>query len=61
MYSRNWELQSGALAWLWAKSVVNIPIPGFKTLAQAEENARAMAFGPLSGEQLLQIDEALGA
>ena len=51
----------GALAWLWAKSVVNIPIPGFKTLAQAEENARAMAFGPLSGEQLLQIDEALGA
>ena len=51
----------GALAWLWAKSEVNIPIPGFKTLAQAEENARAMAFGPLSGEQLLQIDEALGA
>ena len=51
----------GALAWLWAKSVVNIPIPGFKTLAQAEENARAMAFGPLSGEQLLQIDEALGS
>ena len=25
------------------------------------ENARAMAFGPLSGEQLRQIDEALGA
>jgi aryl-alcohol dehydrogenase-like predicted oxidoreductase len=49
----------GALAWLWAKSRVNIPIPGFKTLAQAEENARAMAFGPLSGEQLKQIDEAL--
>ncbi|MEN6636419.1 MAG: aldo/keto reductase [Clostridiaceae bacterium] len=51
----------GALAWLWAKSDVNIPIPGFKTLAQAEENARAMAFGPLSGEQLRQIDEALGS
>ena len=51
----------GALAWLWAKSGVNIPIPGFKTLAQAEENARAMAFGPLSCEQLHQIDEALGA
>ncbi len=51
----------GALAWLWAKSDVNIPIPGFKTLAQAEENARAMAFGPLSAEQLRQIDEALGA
>ena len=49
----------GALAWLWAKSAVNIPIPGFKTLVQAEENARAMAFGPLSAEQLKQIDEAL--
>ncbi|MEA4914370.1 MAG: aldo/keto reductase [Christensenella sp.] len=51
----------GALAWLWAKSAVNIPIPGFKSLAQAEENARAMAFGPLDAEQLRQIDEALGA
>ena len=50
----------GALAWLWAKSSVNIPIPGFKTLAQAEENARAMAFGPLNEDQLQQIDEALG-
>lgn len=49
----------GALAWLWAKSGVNIPIPGFKTTAQAEENARAMGFGPLNGEQLRQIDEAL--
>ena len=51
----------GALAWLWAKSGVNIPIPGFKTVAQADENARAMAFGPLTGEQLEQIDEALGS
>jgi len=50
----------GALAWLWAKSGANIPIPGFKTVAQAEENARAMAFGPLNEEQLRQIDEALG-
>ena len=51
----------GALAWLWAKSGVNIPIPGFKTVAQVEENARAMTFGPLNDEQLRQIDEALGA
>ena len=51
----------GALAWLWAKSAVNIPIPGFKTLAQAEENARAMAFGPLNAEELRQIEAALGA
>ena len=30
-------------------------------LTLAEENARAMAFGPLNDEQLRQIDEALGA
>ena len=49
----------GALAWLWAKSAVNIPIPGFKTMAQAEENARAIQFGPLSEAQLRQIDALL--
>ena len=36
----------GALAWLWAKSDGNIPIPGFKTVKQVEENTGAMAFGP---------------
>lgn len=50
----------GALAWLWAKSAVNIPIPGFKTAMQAEENARAMSFGPLGEAQLRQIETALG-
>lgn len=49
----------GALAWLWAKSGVNIPIPGFKTLAQAEENAKAIAFGPLGETQIRQIEAAL--
>ncbi len=49
----------GALAWLWAKSGNNIPIPGFKTIKQAEENAAAMAFGPLSGEQVAQIEVLL--
>ncbi len=49
----------GALAWLWAKSENNIPIPGFKTMKQAEENAAAMAFGPLSIEQVAQIEALL--
>ena len=40
----------GALAWLWARSPRTIPIPGFKTVRQAEENARAMAYGPLAPE-----------
>lgn len=49
----------GALAWLWARSPVTIPIPGFKTVRQVEENAGAMRFGPLSAEQMAQIEQIL--
>jgi aryl-alcohol dehydrogenase-like predicted oxidoreductase len=49
-------MAQGALAWLWGRSPNTIPIPGFKGIQQAEENARAMAFGPLSPEQMGQID-----
>ncbi|MEV5967917.1 aldo/keto reductase [Kribbella sp. NPDC051952] len=48
-------LAQGALAWLWARSPRTVPIPGFRTVAQAEENAGAMAFGPLSDSQLTEI------
>ena len=50
----------GALAWLWARSEAMIPIPGFKTVAQVEENAGAMQFGPLSPEQMNEVDVILG-
>ena len=53
-------LAQGALCWLWAFSQVTIPIPGFKTVAQVEENVGAMAFGPLSEDEMSQIDEILG-
>ena len=53
-------LAQGALAWLWARSEAMIPIPGFKTVAQVEENAGAMRFGPLSPEQMRQVDHILG-
>ena len=52
-------LAQGALSWLWARSDVMIPIPGFKSVAQVEENAGAMQFGPLSGPQMQQIQEIL--
>ena len=45
----------GALAWLWARSPQTIPIPGFRTVEQVEENAGAMAFGPLAPEQMREI------
>jgi aryl-alcohol dehydrogenase-like predicted oxidoreductase len=53
-------LAQGALGWLWARSEVTIPIPGFKTVAQVQENVRAMEFGPLSIEQMREIDRICG-
>ena len=49
-----------ALAWLWARSGKMIPIPGFKTVKQVEENAGAIQFGPLKPEQMKEIDRLLG-
>ncbi len=53
-------LAQAALGWIWARSQQTIPIPGFKTLAQVEENIGAMEFGPLSEGQMVEIDEILG-
>ncbi|MFF4499491.1 aldo/keto reductase [Streptomyces sp. NPDC001401] len=50
----------GALAWLWARSPRAIPIPGFRSVAQAEQNAGAIAKGPLTAGQLAEIDRILG-
>jgi len=49
-------LAQGALAWLWARSEKTIPIPGFRTVAQVEENVAVMQFGPLSAWQMREID-----
>ena len=46
-----------ALAWIWTRNHRTIPIPGFKTVAQVQENIQAMEFGLLSSEQMRQIDE----
>jgi aryl-alcohol dehydrogenase-like predicted oxidoreductase len=50
----------GALAWIWARSPLTVPIPGFRSVAQAEENAGALAKGPLTAGQLAEIDGILG-
>jgi len=49
-----------ALAWIWARSERTIPIPGFKTVAQVQENVKAMAFPPLTRAQVRQIDQVFG-
>lgn len=49
-------LTQGALAWIWGRSETTIPIPGFRTVKQVEENAKAMDFGPLTKNQLDEIN-----
>ena len=57
--SKNRTLVQGALAWLWGRSGVTIPIPGFKTVAQVVENAASMDKGPLDPSQVEEIDRIL--
>ena len=49
----------GAVAYLWARSGRTIPIPGCRTVAQVEENAGALAHGPLPADQLAELDKIL--
>lgn len=53
-------LAQAALGWLWARSQATVPIPGFKTVAQVEENVEALACGPLHDEQMDQVAQVLG-
>jgi aryl-alcohol dehydrogenase-like predicted oxidoreductase len=52
-------LPQGALAWLWARSDRTIPIPGFRTVEQVEENVGALEFGPLSESHMAEIESLL--
>ena len=54
------SLTQGALAWLWGRSERTLPIPGIRTVAQAKENAGALAFGPLPPDAVAEIDRLLG-
>ena len=53
------SLAQGALAWIWGRSPRTIPIPGIRTIAQAEDNAGALAFGPVTADQMQQIERLL--
>jgi aryl-alcohol dehydrogenase-like predicted oxidoreductase len=53
-------LAQGALAWIWARSPRTIPIPGIRNVAQATENAQAMQLGPLTCDQMKEIEQLLG-
>lgn len=49
-----------ALGWIWARSERTIPLPGFRTIEQVEEDAGAMDFGPLSPVQMTAVQKLLG-
>lgn len=57
--SKGRSIAQGALAWNWARSEKTLPIPGFRTVAQVQENAGAMQFGPLTTEQMTEINTLL--
>jgi aryl-alcohol dehydrogenase-like predicted oxidoreductase len=53
-------LAQASLAYIWALDDRMIPIPGFKSVKQVEENAGAMNLGPLKEDQMSEIDQILG-
>jgi aryl-alcohol dehydrogenase-like predicted oxidoreductase len=52
-------LAQGSLSWLLARSTSFVPIPGIRTVAQAQENAGAIDHGPLDPTQMAEIETAL--
>jgi len=53
------SMAQGALSYIWALDPRMIPIPGFKTIQQVEDNAGAMAFGPLDEGELQQVQDII--
>jgi len=53
------SLVQGALAYVWGRSNRAVALPGIRTVAQAEEQAGALARGPLTVEQVAHVDALL--
>jgi aryl-alcohol dehydrogenase-like predicted oxidoreductase len=49
----------GALAWIWGRSAATVPIPGVRTVAQAEANAGALSHGPLTPAEMAEVARLL--
>jgi aryl-alcohol dehydrogenase-like predicted oxidoreductase len=47
----------GALGWIWARSPLAIPLPGFRNLEQMQELVQARRFGPLPLDAMQAIEE----
>jgi aryl-alcohol dehydrogenase-like predicted oxidoreductase len=53
-------MAQGALAYIWALDERMVPIPGFKSVKQVQDNAGALEFGPLTGAQVKEIQSIVG-
>jgi aryl-alcohol dehydrogenase-like predicted oxidoreductase len=53
------SLAAGALGWILGRSLRTVPIPGFRTVAQVEDNLSALEHAPLSADELRQVEELL--
>jgi aryl-alcohol dehydrogenase-like predicted oxidoreductase len=54
------SLVQGALGWIWGRSPATLPLPGFRTVAQVQENVGAADHGPLPAERMERIRAILG-
>jgi aryl-alcohol dehydrogenase-like predicted oxidoreductase len=51
----------GALGWIWARSPLAIPVPGFRTMEQMQALVQARQFGPLPLDAMQAIAERVKA
>jgi aryl-alcohol dehydrogenase-like predicted oxidoreductase len=49
----------GALGWIWARSPLAIPLPGFRNMTQMQALVQAQQFGPLPLDDMQAISELL--
>jgi aryl-alcohol dehydrogenase-like predicted oxidoreductase len=54
------SLVQGALGWIWGRSPATLALPGFRTVAQVQENVGAAEHGPLPAERVERIRAILG-
>ena len=59
MTSEGRSLAQGALGWIWAHDERTIPLPGFRNVDQVDDNAGALAHGPLPSRLYAAVQATL--
>lgn len=54
-------MAQGAIAYIWGLDERMVPIPGFKNVQQVRDNAGALAHGPLSPDEVAQVQAIVTA